>query len=67
MPSINAAPQNIFKLFIKLNRPQKKNAINPVMTNELLYVLDYAIFAFAYYDWCCYYYYQTVVLDYVFL
>tara|TARA_B100000945_G_scaffold103272_1_gene81606 strand:+ start:2587 stop:3372 length:786 start_codon:yes stop_codon:yes gene_type:complete len=30
------------KLFIKLNRPQKKNAINPVMTNELLYVLDYA-------------------------
>ena len=30
------------KLFISLNRPEKKNAINPVMTNELLYVLNYA-------------------------
>lgn len=30
------------KLGIILNRPDKKNAINSVMTNELLYVFDYA-------------------------
>jgi len=29
-------------LHISLNRPEKKNAINPAMTNELLFVLDYA-------------------------
>ena len=29
-------------LYIKLNRPEKKHAINPAMTNELLYVLDFA-------------------------
>ena len=29
-------------LSISLNRPEKKNAINTVMTNELLYLLDYA-------------------------
>ena len=29
-------------LSISLNRPEKKNAINAVMTNELLYLLDYA-------------------------
>ena len=29
-------------LHIRLNRPEKKNAINPTMTNELIYLLDYA-------------------------
>ncbi|NRB01716.1 MAG: enoyl-CoA hydratase/isomerase family protein [Rhodobacteraceae bacterium] len=29
-------------LTITLNRPERKNAINPVMSNELIYALDYA-------------------------
>ena len=29
-------------LEIVLNRPDKKNAINPTMTNELLYALSFA-------------------------
>jgi|TARA_B100001094_G_scaffold10621_1_gene9467 enoyl-CoA hydratase/carnithine racemase len=29
-------------LHISLNRPEKKNAISPAMTNELLFVLDFA-------------------------
>ncbi|RZO25490.1 MAG: enoyl-CoA hydratase/isomerase family protein, partial [SAR86 cluster bacterium] len=31
-----------YKLNVTLNRPDKKNAINSVMTNELLFLLDYA-------------------------
>tara|TARA_B100001057_G_scaffold118966_2_gene117595 strand:+ start:450 stop:1235 length:786 start_codon:yes stop_codon:yes gene_type:complete len=34
--------ENNYKLNVTLNRPDKKNAINSVMTNELLFLLDYA-------------------------
>ena len=29
-------------LKISLNRPEKKNAIDPIMTNEFLYAINYA-------------------------